>query len=136
VVPGSVGINHRAVKASCSVREEMLHIRMTLVFHATKVSRSACGEVLASAWFALQSPSSTPSCSVEVLPLLALSLPPPILARSDLVANFQMHSPLGIPPLSACISVLRISWLPVYLWAIMSNRWRSVSAGSPACGEE
>jgi hypothetical protein len=64
------------------------------------------GRCLASTWFAFQSPSSTPSCSVEVLPLLALALPPPILAWSGLVANFPMHSTWGFLPLVCALRCL------------------------------
>jgi hypothetical protein len=75
------------------------------------------------------------SCSNDVLLLLALAMSSPALVLVVLVTNFQMCTPLGIPP-PACVAVFSICRLLVYLRAIMINLWHEVSIGSPACGEE
>jgi hypothetical protein len=67
--------------------------------------------------------------------LVALAMSSPTLVLSVLVTNFQMFTPLGIPPL-ACVAVFSICRLLVYLRAIMINLSHEVSIGSPACGEE
>jgi hypothetical protein len=71
LTPRSLGTSGRAMRASRSVRGEVLHLRMTLVFgacrHAMKVSRLVRGEVLHFCTVCLFFPLATSSCSAEVL---------------------------------------------------------------------
>jgi hypothetical protein len=137
VVPGFVGFSYPAMKELYSLRGDMLHLRMTLDFvqqkyharHAGKCFSSTCmichsisfADSVLLCWCLASASScfvSTHSCFVR----LGLEFSDALLLR--------------IHPLSVRVAVLKICWLPVYLWAIMSNLRCSVSVGSPVCGGE